>query len=64
MLSEASIAGVYFPPFFIYMCVAGLVFWLLRYLFYRMGWLQRIWHTALFEFVLSLIVLSLLFFYF
>jgi len=60
VLSEVSIAGIYLPPFFVYACVAGLVFVVLRHLLARLGVLRHAWHPALFEFALSVILLSLL----
>ena len=60
MLSEFNLGGIYLPPFFVYACVAGLVFLLLRHVLARLGVLRHAWHPALFEFALSLILLSLL----
>ncbi|WP_025137790.1 DUF1656 domain-containing protein [Achromobacter sp. DH1f] len=60
MLSEFAIAGIYVPPFFLYVCIALPLYWLLRAALARSGVLRRVWHPALFEFSLSLALVSLL----
>ncbi|CUK09429.1 MULTISPECIES: DUF1656 domain-containing protein [Achromobacter] len=60
MLSEVAIAGIYVPPFFFYACVAVPLYWLARVVMARSGLLRRVWHPALFEFAVSLALVSLL----
>ncbi|MDF7649382.1 DUF1656 domain-containing protein [Pantoea sp. Acro-805] len=63
MLSEVSIAGIYLPPFFIYLCVTYPLFIGLRLCLLRCGILRRAWHPALVEFSLSFILLAVLILY-
>ncbi|EOX6787275.1 hypothetical protein AN467_13705 [Pseudomonas aeruginosa] len=63
MLSEVAIAGIYVPPFFLYACIAVPLYWLLRFLLARSGALRLVWHPALFEFALSLMLVSALILY-
>ncbi|MBQ0218779.1 DUF1656 domain-containing protein [Alcaligenes faecalis] len=63
MLSEVALAGIYLPPFFIYACLAVPLFLLLRLVLARSGVLRRVWHPALFEFAVSLCLVSLLVLY-
>ncbi len=60
MLSEFAIAGIYVPPFFLYACISVPLYWLLRAAMARSGLLRWVWHPALFEFALSLALVSLL----
>lgn len=60
MLSEANIAGVYVAPFMIYVAASVPVFLLLRTILARIGVMRWIWHSALFEFALSLSIVALL----
>lgn len=63
MLSEVAVAGIYLPPFFVYACVAVPMFLGVRYVLARTGVLRRVWHPALFEFALSLCLVSVLMLY-
>ncbi|MEL5395823.1 MULTISPECIES: DUF1656 domain-containing protein [Serratia] len=63
MLSEIAVAGIYLPPFFIYVCVAVPLFLGLRFLLARSGVLRWVWHPALFEFALSFCLVSVLILY-
>ncbi|WP_410013535.1 DUF1656 domain-containing protein [Sodalis sp. C49] len=63
MFSEVAIAGIYLPPFFIYACIAVPLFLGLRSLLARCGLLRRVWHPALFEFAISLCLVSILILY-
>jgi hypothetical protein len=63
MLSEIAIAGIYLPPFFVYACIAAPLFLSLRALLARSGLLRWVWHPALFEFALSLCLVSVLILY-
>ncbi|NTH16760.1 DUF1656 domain-containing protein [Agrobacterium rhizogenes] len=60
MLSEVSIAGIYVPPFLLYIVATIPVFLLLKTIIARTGLLRIVWHPALFEFALSLSIVSLL----
>ncbi|EJL90690.1 MULTISPECIES: DUF1656 domain-containing protein [unclassified Pantoea] len=63
MLSEVSIAGIYLPPFFIYLCATFPLFLAARALLVRCGVLRWVWHPALFEFALSFLLLAVLILY-
>ncbi|SAI65376.1 component of multidrug efflux system [Bordetella ansorpii] len=63
MLSEVAVAGIYLPPFLVYACIALPLFLGLRFLLARGGVLRWVWHPALFEFALSLCLVSLLILY-
>jgi hypothetical protein len=63
MLSEIAIAGIYLPPFFVYACLSVPLFLGLRAALARSGVLRHVWHPALFEFSLSLVLVSLLVLY-
>lgn len=63
MFSEFSLAGVYLPPFFIYACIAVPLFLSLRFLLVRCGLHRWVWHPALFEFAISLCLISVLILY-
>ncbi len=60
VLSEFAIAGIYVPPFFLYASATVPLYWLLRVVMARSGLLRRVWHPALFEFAVSLALVSLL----
>lgn len=63
MLSEFSLAGIYLPPFFVYACIALPIYLGGRFMLARSGVLQRVWHPGLFEFAISLCLISLLILY-
>jgi protein AaeX len=63
MLSEVSIAGIYLPPLFIYLCLTWPLFRVVRIGLLRSGLLRRVWHPALVEFSLSFILLAVLILY-
>ncbi|MBQ2647227.1 DUF1656 domain-containing protein [Achromobacter sp. SIMBA_011] len=63
MLSEFSLAGIYLPPFFAYACLALPIYLGLRFVLARSGMLRWVWHPGLFEFALSLCLVSLLVLY-
>lgn len=58
---EFDIYGVYLPGFFALMLVAYLVTLLLRCIAGRIGVYSIVWHRALFDFCIYLLVLSALF---
>lgn len=63
MLSEFSLAGIYLPPFFVYACIALPVYSGVRFVLARSGVLRWVWHPGLFEFAISLCVVSVLILY-
>ncbi|ALS62081.1 DUF1656 domain-containing protein [Pandoraea norimbergensis] len=63
MLSEVAVAGIYLPPFFVYACLAVPLFLGVRFVLARTGVLRRVWHPALFEFAISLCLVSVLMLY-
>lgn len=58
MLSEISIASLYFPPLFIYLAVATVLYQLIERIARR--WLDWAWHPSLLRFFLSVILVALL----
>jgi protein AaeX len=56
--TEINLFGVYFAPIALMMVVAWFFLLVLRRLANRYGLLQHVWHPALFEFAVYLIVLS------
>jgi hypothetical protein len=63
MLSEVMLAGILLPPFFVYVCLALPMFLGVRWVLARCGLLRWVWHPALFEFAVSLCLVSLLVLY-
>lgn len=63
MLSEVSIAGIYLPPLFIYLCFTWPLFLVARLCLLHTGLLRHVWHPALVEFSLSFILLAVLILY-
>lgn len=62
-MSEFAIAETYVSPFFIYACVTLPIYITVRALLARSGLLRWVWHTALFEFAVSLMLLAALILY-
>ncbi len=60
MISEFPVGGIYVAPIVIYAAVAFAVFLGLRALLGRAGVLGFVWHAALFELSVFLIILCLL----
>jgi protein AaeX len=56
--TEVNLFGVYFAPIALMMVAAWLCLLALRRLANRFGLLRYVWHPALFEFAVYLIVLS------
>lgn len=56
MFTEAQLDGVLFAPIVLYCLVGALVFVPLRFVLGRLGVFSRVWHPALFEVALYLIV--------
>ncbi|MGC4075884.1 MAG: DUF1656 domain-containing protein [Rubrivivax sp.] len=63
MLSEFSLAGICLPPFFVYACVALPAYLGIRFALARGGVLRWVWHPGLFEFAISLCLVSMLILY-
>ncbi|HTR16638.1 MAG TPA: DUF1656 domain-containing protein [Acetobacteraceae bacterium] len=59
MLTEVAFAGVFVAPIVLYWIVSIPVFFLCRWILNRTGILQLVWHSALVEFALWIIILSL-----
>ncbi|MEN4902773.1 DUF1656 domain-containing protein [Luteimonas sp. TWI1437] len=60
MLHEVAVGGLYLPPFFVYACAALPLYLGLRLLLVRCGVLRWVWHPGLFEFALSVCLVSVL----
>jgi len=56
---EIDVFGVLVSPFMPLMALAFAITMLLRWIAVEFGWVRRIWHPALFEFSVFLIVLSI-----
>ncbi|WP_312440386.1 DUF1656 domain-containing protein [Janthinobacterium sp.] len=61
MIAEISLYGLYVPSLLLLCVTAAIVTRVLGRLFMRVGLYRLVWHPALFEFALFLIVLSGLF---
>ncbi|WP_045836963.1 DUF1656 domain-containing protein [Hyphomicrobium sp. 99] len=55
---EINILGVLISPFVPLMVLAFAITMALRVIAVEFGWMRRVWHPALFEFSLFLIVLT------
>ena len=58
--AEINLFGVYVTPISVFTVAAWLIFIPLRRLANRFGLLRHVWHPALFEFAVYMIVLSLI----
>ena len=56
--SEVDFFGVYVAPFSVLLVAAWVVAVALRRVADRLGWLERVWHPALFVFAVYIIVLA------
>jgi protein AaeX len=56
--TEINIFGVYVAPLAVLMVVAWLIFIVLRRIANRFGLLRHVWHPALFELAVYVIILS------
>ena len=59
MLKEINICGVYVSPFVGYLAAALVIFFPLRMLFDRWAIQRYVWHRALFDMAVYVIILSL-----
>lgn len=60
MIGEVSIYGLYFPPLLLLALAALVVCRVLNLALARTGFYRRVWHPALFDFSLFVIVLGAL----
>jgi len=60
MLKEINIFGVFVSPFVGYLALALLVFYPIRLLFDRYAIQRWVWHRALFDISVFIIILSLI----
>jgi hypothetical protein len=56
---EIDVFGVLISPFMPLMTLAFVITMMLRWIAVEFGWIRWIWHPALFEFSLFLIVLTI-----
>jgi protein AaeX len=63
MLTEVAVAGVFVAPIVLYWIVSIPIFFICRWVLARTGILGAMWHPALAEFSLWLIILALLVLY-
>jgi len=56
--TEVDLFGVYVAPIFVMLIGAWLMLVLLRRVADRLGLSQRVWHPALFEFAIYMMLLS------
>lgn len=56
---EIDVFGVLISPFMPLMMLAFAMTMMLRWIAVEFGWVRRIWHPALFEFSVFLIVLAI-----
>jgi hypothetical protein len=59
MIKEVDLGGVYVSPFLAYMAVTGMVWFLIRRALDRAGFYRLVWHPALFNTALYVILLSM-----
>jgi protein AaeX len=58
MIKEINFGGVYFAPILAYMAATAAIWYLLRFVFERLGVYRIVWHPALFNTALYVILLS------
>jgi len=63
MIGEVSLYGIYVPPLLLLALLALVVSRLFNWVLARTGLYRHIWHPALFDFSLFVIVLSALVFF-
>jgi hypothetical protein len=56
MFTEAQLAGILFAPVVLYCLLAAVIFVPLRFLLGRLRIFSAVWHPALFELALYLII--------
>ncbi|QNA87457.1 DUF1656 domain-containing protein [Massilia sp. Dwa41.01b] len=60
MIGEVSLYGIYFPPLLLLALLALVVSRLVNRVLARTGFYRHVWHPALFDFSLFVIVLGML----
>lgn len=60
MIKEVSVAGIYVSPIAVYLVAAGGAFLPLRWVFDRVGIQRIVWHRALFDLAVYVILLSVI----
>ncbi|VVE24197.1 hypothetical protein PHO31112_03292 [Pandoraea horticolens] len=63
MLREFSLGGIYLPPLFVYAGITLPIYLGVRSVLARSGVLRWVWHPGLFEFAISLCLVSVLILY-
>ena len=63
MIGEVSLSGIYVPPLLLLALLALVVSRLFNWVLARTGLYRHIWHPALFDFSLFVIVLGALVFF-
>jgi protein AaeX len=59
MIKEVDLFGIYLPPMFVYAMAAGLIWLALRQCLAWAGAYRLVWHPALFNTALYVLILSL-----
>jgi hypothetical protein len=59
MIKEIDLGGVYVSPFLAYMAVTGIAWYMMRRLLDRAGFYRSVWHPALFNTALYVMLLSI-----
>lgn len=58
MIKEVDLFGIYVPPMFAYAAVAAVIWIVLRRVLGAIGFYRLVWHPALFNVALYVLVLS------
>lgn len=58
MIKEVDLFGIYVPPMFAYAAVAAVIWIVLRRVLGGIGFYRLVWHPALFNVALYVLVLS------
>ncbi|SIS69307.1 Protein of unknown function [Insolitispirillum peregrinum] len=60
MISEFSLVGIYLPPLLVYACFTLPIYAGIRFMIAHSGVLRWVWHPGLFEFAISICLVSML----
>lgn len=58
MYKEINFCGIFLPPFFLSLLVAGIIYLPLHWLWDRINLQRRVWNRPVFELALFVILLS------
>ncbi|RDI59110.1 DUF1656 domain-containing protein [Microvirga subterranea] len=58
MIKEVDLFGIYAPPMFAYAAAAAVIWIVLRWVLREIGFYRLVWHQALFNVALYVLVLS------